>query len=178
MFPKAGVLRWQVIRALAYGSDATVLTNPVDWARLSGTSLAPRLLPIPIGSNIQREPPTGYDRDEQRARWGAGPGDWLLAYFGFLNANKGGKTLVRCLSELAQAGKPARLLMVGGQTGASDPTNVAYLGRVEELIARLAWPSACNGRVSRMRARCRPISWHPTAPCYPIGRGRRCAMAA
>ena len=136
LFPKAGGLRWQVIRALAHSSDTAVLTNPVDWARLSGTSLASRLLPIPIGSNIQREPPAGYDRDAQRARWGAGPGDWLLAYFGFLNANKGGETLVRCLAELARAGKPARLLMVGGQTGASDPTNVAYMDRVEALIAR------------------------------------------
>ncbi len=68
---------------------------------------------------------------------GRGPADWLLAYFGFLNAGKGGETLIRCLAELVNAGKPARLLMIGGQIGASDPTNEAYLARIEALIGEL-----------------------------------------
>ena len=66
-----------------------------------------------------------------------GPDDWLLAYFGFLNANKGGETLVRALAELVRGGRPARLLMVGGQVGSSDPTNLAYLEHVENLIREL-----------------------------------------
>jgi len=145
LFPKAGPLRWQTILALARGSDAVVATNPIDWAKAAAAGLAERLHPIPIGSNIDCRPPAAYDRAAQRARWGVGPDDWLLAYFGFLNANKGGETLVRCLAELVRAGHPARLLMVGGQTGASDPTNVAYLARVKQLIAdlelsgRVAW---------------------------------------
>ena len=73
----------------------------------------------------------------QRATWGAGPGDWLLAYFGFLNANKGGETLVRALKNLVAGGRPARLLMVGGQVGASDPTNFAYLEKVKGIIGEL-----------------------------------------
>jgi polysaccharide biosynthesis protein PslF len=142
LFPKAGPVRWQVIMALAQGSDAVVLTNPVDWAILTGSgragaALTPRLHPIPIGSNIERRPPADFDRGRQRARWGVAPDDWLLAYFGFLNVNKGGETLVRCLGELVRAGHPARLLMVGGKTGSSDPTNLAYLARVEGLIAEL-----------------------------------------
>jgi glycosyltransferase involved in cell wall biosynthesis len=137
LFPKAGPLRWQAVLALARGSDASVITNPADWIRLADTSLGPRLLPIPIGSNIRKEPPADFDRDRQRAAWGGGPDDWLLSYFGFLNANKGGETLVRTLAELVRAGKPARLLMVGGKVGSSDATNLAYLERVEDLIREL-----------------------------------------
>jgi glycosyltransferase involved in cell wall biosynthesis len=137
LFPKAGPLRWQAVLALARGSDASVITNPADWIRLADTGLAPRLLPIPIGSNIRKEPPAEFDRDRQRAVWGVRPDDWLLAYFGFLNANKGGETLVRTLAELVRTGKPARLLMVGGKVGSSDATNLAYLERVENLIREL-----------------------------------------
>jgi glycosyltransferase involved in cell wall biosynthesis len=145
LFPKAGPLRWQTILALARGSDAVVATNPIDWAKIAATGMSERLHPIPIGSNIDCRPPAAYDRAKQRARWDVGPRDWLLAYFGFLNANKGGETLVRCLAALVRAGHPAHLLMVGGQTGASDPTNVAYLARVKQLISdldlsqRVAW---------------------------------------
>jgi glycosyltransferase involved in cell wall biosynthesis len=137
LFPKAGPLRWQAVLALVRGSDASVITNPVDWTRLLKAGATSRLLPIPIGSNIRNEPPAGFDRGQQRIRCSAGPDDWLLAYFGFLNANKGGETLVRTLAELVKVGCPARLLMVGGKVGSSDPTNVAYLERVEALMRDL-----------------------------------------
>lgn len=137
LFPKAGPLRWQTVLALAKHSDAAVITNPADWLRLAQAGLCDRLHPIPIGSNIQCEPPSGYARTAQREKWGAGPDTWLLAYFGFLNAGKGGETLIRCLAELVRAGRSARLLMVGGKVGASDPTNSAYLAKVETLIAEL-----------------------------------------
>ena len=135
LFPKAGPLRHHAVLSLARGSDACVVTNPADWARLQAAGLGARLHPIPIGSNIRCEPPPGYERDRQRAKWGADHDTWLLAYFGFLNAGKGGETLIRCLAELIRAGRPARLLMVGGKIGASDPTNLAYLAKVEGLIA-------------------------------------------
>ena len=137
LFPKAGPLRWQTVLALAWGSDGCVITNPVDWLRLVRRGLAARLSAIPIGSNIENQPPAGFDRDQQRARWGAGPGDWLLGYFGFLNPGKGGETLIRGVDALARAGHPVRLLMVGGQVGASDPTNAAYLAHIEKLIGEL-----------------------------------------
>jgi polysaccharide biosynthesis protein PslF len=137
IFPKAGPLRWQAVLALARGSDASVITNPADWTRLAQAGLTQKLHAIPIGSNIECQPPAGYDRQRQRALWGAGPDTWLLAYFGFLNAGKGGETLVRTLAGLVQSGRPARLLMVGGKVGASDPTNQAYLEHVERLTADL-----------------------------------------
>ena len=137
LFPKAGPLRWETVLALARASDADIITNPADWQQLAQTGFVPKLRPIPIGSNIACEPPAGYDRARQRAKWGAGPETWLLAYFGFLNASKGGEALIRCLAELVRAGHPARLLMVGGKVGASDPTNAAYLAKVEALIGEL-----------------------------------------
>ncbi len=118
LFPKAGPLRWQAVLALARGSDASVITNPADWLRLAKAGLSSKLRPIPIGSNIECQPPANYDRVRQRAQWGADPETWLLAYFGFLNPGKGGETLVRTLAELVRAGHPARLLMVGGKIGA------------------------------------------------------------
>lgn len=137
LFPKAGPLRYQAVLALARGSDAAIVTNPADWVQLHAAGLGPKLQPIPIGSNIRCEPPLDFDRDRQRAKWGAGRDTWLLGYFGFLNVSKGGETLIRCLAELVAAGHPARLLMVGGKVGASDPTNLAYLAKVEGLIAEL-----------------------------------------
>jgi len=137
LFPKAGPLRWRAVLTLARRSDACVITNPVDWLRLSRAGLASLMFPIPIGSNISCQPPPGYERPQQRAQWGAGPDTWLLAYFGFMNAGKGGDTLIRALAELARRGRPVRLLMVGGQVGASDPTNRAYLAQIEQLIDEL-----------------------------------------
>ncbi len=136
MFPKAGPLRWQAVLAMARQSDAVVVTNPDDWAQLSHAApqLAARMRPIPIGSNVDRRPPAGYERASRRAAWDTGPDDWLLAYFGFVHRNKGTETLIRALDALVGAGRPARLIMVGGQTGSSDPTNVAYLAEVKALI--------------------------------------------
>ena len=144
LFPKAGPLRWQAVLALARGSNASVITNPTDWLKMRGAGLLPRLRPIPIGSNIRSEPSAGYDRNRQREQWRAAPDDWLLAYFGFLNASKGGETLIRTLAELVRAGKPARLLMVGGKVGSSDATNLAYLARVEALIDELGVADRVN----------------------------------
>jgi glycosyltransferase involved in cell wall biosynthesis len=137
IFPKAGPLRWRAVMALARGSDAAVITNPTDWLRLAQAGLTQKLYPIPIGSNIECPSPANSDRVERRMQWGADSDTWLLAYFGFLNVGKGGETLIRALADLVRAGRPARLLMVGGKVGASDPTNQAYLERVERLTVDL-----------------------------------------
>lgn len=137
LFPKAGPLRWWVNLALARWSDAIIVTNNEDFAKLSSYSFLHSLSLIPIGSNIRPEPPPGYNREEWRARWGVGPNDLLLSYFGFLNESKGAETLIRALARLVQGGYSAKLMMVGGKVGSSDPTNVAYLKRVEGLIREL-----------------------------------------
>jgi glycosyltransferase involved in cell wall biosynthesis len=138
LFPKAGPLRWRVVRMLARRADRVIVTNQEDYSCLQGVIPPARLSLIPIGSNIAPVPPPAYDRDAERARWGVGPRDILLGYFGFLNESKGGEELVQALAILVERGVPAHLVMIGGRVGTSDPTNQAYAERVRRLIARLS----------------------------------------
>lgn len=137
LFPKAGPLRWQVVRMLARRADGVIVTNREDYLRLEGQVPPARLSLIPIGSNIPPAPPPGYDRDAERSRWGVAPSDLLLGYFGFLNESKGGEELMQALAILVEQGLPSHLLMIGGRVGSSDPTNRAYAERVDQLITRL-----------------------------------------
>lgn len=137
LFPKAGSLRWRANLELARQSDLAIVTNAEDHARLrqSGSLGRARLAEAPIGANVQPEPPADFDRTAQRAAWGVEPDELLLCYFGFLNDSKGGEELMLATARLARDGAPVHLLMIGGQVGASDPTNTAYLQRVRALIA-------------------------------------------
>ncbi len=139
LFPKAGPVRRWVVNELARRSDAAITTNREDMERLSEVLADPPAL-IPIGSNIAAEPPTAFDRDAVRVRWGAGPEDLVLCYFGFINDRKGVDTLLQALHALVSdpptAGRVS-LVFIGGRTGASDPTNVAYLAQIDALIAKL-----------------------------------------
>ena len=132
LFPKAGPVRKWVTQTLARSSDAAIATNEEDYHKLKAWDVR-RLSLIPIGSNISARPPLQYDRVAWRARLGVAEGETLLCYFGFLNESKGGETLVRALAEVPGA----RLIMIGGQVGASDPTNVANLAKVKALIEEL-----------------------------------------
>lgn len=137
LFPKAGPVRRWVVFFLAGRAEGVIATNEQDYRALEQRVRPASLALIPIGSNIPAVWPSNYDRTAERARWGVGPGDVLLGYFGFLNESKGGEELVEALGRLVEQGVPAHLLMVGGQVGSSDLTNRAYAGRVEGLIARL-----------------------------------------
>lgn len=132
LFPKAGRVREWVTYELARASDAVIATNDEDYAQLETLNLK-RLTLIPIGSNIPTTPPRDYDRAAWRAQLGVRADETLLCYFGFLNESKGGETLIRALALVPNA----KLLMIGGQVGASDPTNAAYLARVQSLISNL-----------------------------------------
>ncbi len=137
LFPKAGPLRSRAVVEMARGAARAIVTNVEDHAALAPLLARPPAL-ISIGSNIHPTPPEGYDRSRMRARMGAGQGETVLAYFGFLNESKGGEELIRALAALRGRGLPVWLWLIGGQVGASDPTNQAYLGRVRRLIAELA----------------------------------------
>ena len=139
LFPKAGPVRRWVVNELARSSDTAITTNREDHETLRATLSAPPVL-VPIGSNISSSLPHAYDRDAWRARWGIGPDDILLCFFGFINDRKGVDTLLRALSVLVTEQRTAtspKLLFIGGRTGSSDPTNVAYLATIETLIAEL-----------------------------------------
>jgi len=144
LFPKAGPLRRWVVNELARRSDAAITTNREDFENLARELGRPPAL-IPIGSNIAPQLAADFDRHAWRARWDAGPDDLLLCFFGFINDKKGVDTLLHALnSDLLNSTKrhpePVEgplLLFIGGQTGASDPTNVAYLDRIQALISEL-----------------------------------------
>ena len=132
LFPKAGPVRGWVTRQLARACDAVIATNDEDYARLE-TWHVRELNLIPIGSNVTTMPPADYDRAAWRAKLGVAANEMLWCYFGFLNESKGGETLIRALALTPNA----KLVMIGGQTGASDPTNVAYLAYIQSLISNL-----------------------------------------
>ncbi len=143
LFPKAGPLRWQIVRMLARRAERIIVTNQEDYVRLEPEFTYKRLSLIPIGSNIRANPPSGYDRDVERNRWGVAENDFLLGYFGFLNESKGGEELMQALALLVEQETPGsrdgrhHLLMIGGRVGSSDPTNRTYADRVDSLVAEL-----------------------------------------
>src|SRR3974377_2224685 len=91
LFPKAGPLRWKVVEYLARHSDAVIVTNAEDRARLSNLHAKhpiSNLSAIPIGSNIEPWSAGEFDQTMERAHLGVQPGEQLLGYFGFLNLSK------------------------------------------------------------------------------------------
>lgn len=144
LFPKAGPLRARSILALARGAAGTIVTNPEDEAILHAAGLT-RVRAIPIGSNIRPADLPDFDVMAWRAARHIPAQAALIGYFGFLNESKGGEVLLRALAALRAQQRDVALLLVGGQTGASDATNVAYARRLEALIASLG----LDGRVFR-----------------------------
>ncbi|MGM0400332.1 MAG: glycosyltransferase family 4 protein [Chloroflexota bacterium] len=134
LFPRAGPLRWWVNAELAHSSEAVIVTNEEDRARLASDERVSHLVTIPIGSNVPYHLPENYDRDGWRRHLGLPRTALVLCYFGFLNASKGGEELIEALTILREKGRDACLLMIGGGVGASDPTNQAYLERIESVV--------------------------------------------
>jgi glycosyltransferase involved in cell wall biosynthesis len=138
VFPKAGRLRQWSIVGLARHADAVITTNAEDEQALRQHAWATHVERIPLGSNIEAQPPAGFDRDGWRRQLGIGDTQVLLAYFGFLNQSKGGEDLIQTLDRLLSRGHDARLLIIGGRVGDVDATNRAYLERVCSLIRERA----------------------------------------
>lgn len=115
LFPKAGALRPAIVRRLANGSTGVIATNHEDMAALN---THPHAVMIPIGSNLKPQASSGTSRSAGQA--------FTIAYFGFRNQSKGLTTLVESVAQLHANGLPARLRLIGGLTGSSDPTNAQY----------------------------------------------------
>ncbi len=141
LFPKAGPLRRRSILELAHSAAAVIVTNEEDCAMLALASLS-NVSMIPIGSNIA--PPhsmaalsTDFDRLAWLQAHSYPRSDYVVGYFGFMNASKGGAVLVRGLAALRALGVDANLLLIGGLTGESDHTNIAYANEVLALAEQL-----------------------------------------
>jgi glycosyltransferase involved in cell wall biosynthesis len=136
LFPKAGPLRWKAILTMARGASGAVVTNAEDLSTLVREGgVSTRL--IPIGSNVTPASLDGFEREAWLRAHGLDPARRWIGYFGFMNESKGGETLLRALAELNARGYVIGLLHIGGQTGASDPTNAAYAAKLAALTSEL-----------------------------------------
>lgn len=134
LFPKAGPLREAAVNRIARDAHGIIATNAADFANLQQRAPGTPIRQIPIGSNISTTTPNHIELAEVREKLGLGEGDMLLGYFGFLNASKGADVL---LQALAQLDARYHLVFIGGQTGASDATNQAYLDAIRRQVTDL-----------------------------------------
>jgi glycosyltransferase involved in cell wall biosynthesis len=118
---------------MANNAHGVIATNSADYNSLRREISTP-LAQIPIGSNIKTYTPNHVEIAEVREKLKLTDKDCLLGYFGFLNESKGADTLLHALSLL---GEQFHLVFIGGQTGSSDPTNVAYSEQIKTLIKQL-----------------------------------------
>lgn len=130
LFPKAGPVRNWVTKRLLADSHGVITTNPVDYAKAQAYAPAVRHAYIPIGSNIEVAPPTGYQRLAWRKQLGLTENDLLIAYFGLISHTKGVHTILQALSSL-----PAtyHLLIIGGE--ATQPQDREYAASIRQQIA-------------------------------------------
>lgn len=133
LFPKAGRWRETAVRFMARQSHGVIVTNAEDYRKLTPLIKTP-LAQIPIGSNIKVYRPNHIEIAEVRDQLGLTTDDHLLGYFGFLNESKGADTLLRALANLDDH---FHLVFIGGQTGASDPTNVLFLQKIKDFVSEL-----------------------------------------
>ncbi len=132
LFPKAGALREKIVWHLAKTSDGVIVTNEEDEAQVSNL---PDYVMIPIGSNIEAPYVDAETIQEWRRKLQQG-NEQLIVFFGLINASKGLDVLVDALKNLLTAGENARLVIVG-DTGSSDPTNIGVQQAITEQIVAL-----------------------------------------
>jgi glycosyltransferase involved in cell wall biosynthesis len=141
LFPKAGPLRPASLRLMASASHGVACTEPADL-RMLGERRGRRA--IPLASNIDCRPPPGYAQAAWRRARGLPADAPLVGFFGFVGATKGVDTLLRALAALPEA----RLALIGGEAGASDPSDRAGAAHTRALERALG----LEGRVWRSGA--------------------------
>jgi glycosyltransferase involved in cell wall biosynthesis len=133
LFPRAGPLRQAAVGLLARTSHAVIAADQRDLALLGGPS--PRHHHVPIGPNVSRAPPAGYEREAFRAQRGLAA--LVVVYFGLLNASKGLDMLLSAFELILRRFPGATLLLLGGTIGASDPTDRMTAAGLQERLSRL-----------------------------------------
>jgi glycosyltransferase involved in cell wall biosynthesis len=141
LFPKAGPWRHKAVRLLARTSHAVVAADARDLATLGGPS--PRHHHVPIGPNVLCAPPPGYDRLAFRSALGLEPQTLAVVYFGLLNASKGLDVLLDAFNLITARHPDGRLLLLGGEVGASDPTDrqtaARFRQRLDQRVLQTGW---------------------------------------
>lgn len=137
LFPKAGRVRTWIVNRLARASAGAISTNHEDAAALRQVAPGVPVELIPIGSSVRTALPPDFNAAAFRSERGVQPGEIVIAHFGFMNHSKGIEVLLDALAALRADRLPVRLWMVGGRTGASDPTNAAFAAQIDAKITAL-----------------------------------------
>ncbi len=135
LFPKAGRIRQAAIFWLARYSAAAICTNQEDFDRLRGNASNCEF--VPIGSNILACRPADFSAAVWRRNAGVQDEEVLLAWFGLVNHSKGLESLLRSLARLRDSDLPLRLVFVGGEAGDSDPGNITFGEKLDEMVLQL-----------------------------------------
>lgn len=141
LFPRAGPLRARAVRLLARTSHAVVAADQRDLDGLG----AGAGYHVPIGANVACSPPIGYARADFRRRIGLESDSLAIVYFGLPNASKGLDLLFDTFNDVLAQQPGARLLLVGGDPGTSDRTDVMTAGRVQARLARFGERAVLTG---------------------------------
>jgi len=137
LFPKAGRLRTALLAGMLRASSAAIVTNEEDAEEAACLAPGARLHLVRIGSNVRPAVPNAGARHRLRGVWRVPEDATLVSYFGFLNASKGAQDLVQALRRLRDSGEDVHLVFVGGLTGASDATNLAFAASIKQAIESL-----------------------------------------
>jgi glycosyltransferase involved in cell wall biosynthesis len=121
-------------------SDRIIVLSEGHTARLSETLPAAKekmvLIPPPPLLHMMPhngETNRGLGRDALRL----GNGDFVLAYFGYINPGKGLETLLRAFQIVASQRRNVRLILIGGQTDPHAEQGTSYFQKICELARRL-----------------------------------------
>lgn len=136
LFPKAGFLRDWIVREMARESRGVIVTNRGDEKVLRDRFPNLHMTQIPLGATV-KVIKSDHRRAEIRQQLGVDEQTLVVAHFGFVNAVKGVDTLFRAAKSAEDKGVAIKLLMMGGRTGASDPTNQAYAAEMDKLAQDL-----------------------------------------
>lgn len=113
LFPKAGNLRYFLMRRMARWSSAVIVTNPADRNSFIKGHVIPQM--IPLGPSL----PAPSDRVERRS---------LVGYFGFPSRQKGFDLLICAVGRIPQQNRPG-ILIVGGHP--PDGAHHGFMTRAE-----------------------------------------------
>jgi glycosyltransferase involved in cell wall biosynthesis len=146
LFPKAGVLRRWVNRALAFGSDAIILTNERDYQQVRSYNwFRDRAYRIPIGSNMPL--PEEVDKGTVVRRYGLEPDGFVVGFFGFLTADKGIDDLLDALERPDMT--ETQLLVISGDLATTDTTNRQYRDELRTRLEEAQIPVKVTGYLPR-----------------------------
>lgn len=145
LFPKAGLVRRWVNRALANASDALLVTNPQDRAALGESArLAGKTAIIPVGSNLPHA--NGHDPVAVRRELDITGQEPVIGFFGFLTVEKGFDLLLDALESMG--GHRPRVVVVGGELGDTDVANLTYRNRLRNRLAKTPVSVCATGHLT------------------------------